>query len=99
MNVSMIHPCVYHPTERLVGSWIDKMNPSPLGELALVGALVCPLLAHTLSNCGYSSSPLRNCGGVEGFLMGNEPLVSSTIHRLGTSASVGQCIPTTGRSS
>lgn len=57
MNVSMIHPCVYHPTERLVGSWIDKMNLSPLGEPALIGALVYPLLAHTLSNHRYSSSP------------------------------------------
>lgn len=62
MNVSMIHPCVYHPTERPVGSWIDRMNPTPLEKLALVGALLCPLPAHTLSNHGYNSSPLRNCG-------------------------------------
>lgn len=81
MNVSMIHPCVYHPTG-LVGSWIDKMNRSPLGELAPVGALLCPLPAHTLSNHGYNSSPLRNCGDGGGFLMGNGPLVSSTSHRM-----------------
>lgn len=81
MNVSVIHPCVYHPTEGLVGSWIDKMNPSPLGEPAPVGASVYPLPAHTLGSHGYRSSPLRNCGEGWGVLMGNGSSVSSTSHR------------------
>lgn len=46
--------------------------------------MVCPLPAHTVSNHGYSSSPLRNCGEERGggFLMGNGPLMSSTSHKL-----------------